>query len=240
MKTQFSIERQECYWNKWQTTTSDSDWHRTRSGRVLQLISELGLSEDIVALDNGCGTGWFTLELAKFSEQAIGIDLTNLAGAQNSDKPQNVEFIHDDFQTFEFKKKFDLIVSQQVISHVDDQELYIRKNAELLNPKGYFVVTGNQKFIMNNLGTVSLPSHLDEGHYENWLSIKELEKLLSPYFNVVKRTTVVPLGNGGPLRLVNSYKLGSILGRLISKERLTELKEKLGFGLFYILVMQKR
>src|SRR2546428_12776410 len=44
---------------------------------------------------------------------------------------------------------FDLVVSQEVLAHVDDQARYLEVAAEVLRPGGYLILTPANKFVMD-------------------------------------------------------------------------------------------
>ncbi len=77
-------------------------------------------------------------------------------------------------------------------------------------------------------------------HIAVQLSRPQLKNMLAPYFHVRKAFTIIPHGKLGILRLINSYKLNSIVGRIVSQEKLCSWKEKAGFGWQMIFVAQKK
>src|SRR6202011_3628857 len=97
----------------------------------------------------------------------------------------------------------DVVVSQEVIAHVPDQSGYLERAARVLKPGGYLIVTTPNLFVHSRNYWAPIPS----GHIEQWLTRRELKRLLRPYFQVLRTTTAVPMGHGGILRLVNSTKL---------------------------------
>jgi polysaccharide pyruvyl transferase WcaK-like protein len=106
-----------------------------------------------------------------------------------------------------------VVVSQEVLAHVDDQRKYLQVAANVLRPGGYLIVTTANKFVMDRLGPMwdSWPPE----HIENFVDMKGLKQLLAPRFRVLRTTTVIPIGGGGILRLVNSNKLNKALSLLI-------------------------
>jgi ubiquinone/menaquinone biosynthesis C-methylase UbiE len=81
------------------------DWERIRKSyfddRVTSLTIEKLLPRDLALADIGCGTGSLTVELARFAEKVIGVDLSQemLRRARNVAKERqlrNIEFRHGD------------------------------------------------------------------------------------------------------------------------------------------------
>ena len=127
----------------------------------------------------------------------------------------------------------------QVIAHVEDQAKFVKQAATLLRPGGYLILSTNNKFVMERLGDMDWGSHRADGHIENWLSIGDLKRLLTPEFRLTKAMTMLPMGSGGVLRLVNSVKLNLVLTKFITSERLRRAKERIGLGYYILVVGQK-
>ena len=70
--------------------------------------------------------------------------------------------------------------------------------------------------------------------------MREMKSLIAPYFKVLTSTSVIPMGNRGCLRVINSHKLNTVAGQLIAQRRLDLLKERLGLGYSIIAVGQKK
>ena len=77
-------------------------------------------------LEIGCGTGEFSIELSKYCEQVLALDISQgmLDFAREKAKARcrdNVEFDNAGFLTFDPEgKKFDTVVSQLVLHHLPD------------------------------------------------------------------------------------------------------------------------
>ena len=63
--------------------------------------------------------------------------------------------------------------------------------------------------------------------------------MLAPNYKILENFTIIPHGQLGILRFVNSFKLNAALGLLISPEKLAALKEKAGFGWQMIFLAKK-
>lgn len=104
------------------------------------------LLKDVRFLDIGCQMGEYIYHLSKSSnfKQLKGIDI----------EPEYIEigkkYFIKDIPNAELKvqnlfdmknEKFDLIFMSEVIEHVDNPMLYLKKIYSLLNPNGYFIIT---------------------------------------------------------------------------------------------------
>ena len=232
------IERQEAYWDRWQESRSINAWALRRSRILLELVAGLRLDEARI-LDFGCGDGWFCPELAALG-RVTGIDLSKANMDKARQRFPDIEFIGADL--FEHplpQRHFDVVVSQQVLAHVDDQPGYIERCARVLKDAGHLVLSTNNKLVMDRLGH----EYVDDtglGHLERWLSYRGLVELLEPRFVVLQSRSIIPRGQHGFLRLVNSTKLNGLLGRMVGPAALEAMKERLGLGYVNIVLARKR
>jgi len=90
-------------------------------------------------LDLGCGSGYGTALLAGPETQVVGIDrvLPDLANRRGGSS-----FVLGDLHAIPLApERFDLVVSFQVIEHLEDPTFYVDAIAELLCPSGLALVT---------------------------------------------------------------------------------------------------
>lgn len=101
-------------------------------------------------LDIGCSQGINSLLLGVRGMRVLGIDIDaqNLAIAQNElqthyqNAVANVRFVHGDFLTYDFDDlRFDTILITEVLEHVDDPLLFLKKAAKLLSESGRMIIT---------------------------------------------------------------------------------------------------
>jgi 2-polyprenyl-3-methyl-5-hydroxy-6-metoxy-1,4-benzoquinol methylase len=237
-----TIDEQQSFWDShWQqkeTRKVLNEWTERRAKEILQLIRRLGIQRPRM-LDLGCGFGWFTERLADLGE-AQGIDLSpeGIAAARTR-RPDISYLVGSVYDAPLPKNYFDIVVSQEVIAHVEDQPKYLERAADVLKAGGFLIITTGNKFVIDRLGDVGWHVYQSE-HIERQLSRRQLRKLLTSRFDVLEDFTIIPHGTRGILRLINSYRLNTIVGKLISSEKLDALKEKAGFGWQVILLAQKR
>jgi 2-polyprenyl-3-methyl-5-hydroxy-6-metoxy-1,4-benzoquinol methylase len=231
-----TLADQQRYWDhRWQDTEAPNAWSRTRGDTILAWLRSLSLDRPRI-LDLGCGTGWFTAQLARYG-QAIGIDLSETAIAAARERyPQATFLVGDLFQMSLPPEDFDVVVSQEVIAHVADQVGYLERAAQLLKRGGYVIVTTANKFVMERVDWPPQPS----GHIEQWLNMKDLKRLLRTRFRILRATSILPMGHRGILRMLNSHKLNFLVRPLISPPHLDALKGRAGLGYTLIVLAQKR
>jgi 2-polyprenyl-3-methyl-5-hydroxy-6-metoxy-1,4-benzoquinol methylase len=122
---------------------------------------------------------------------------------------------------------FDVVVCLEVLSHVADQSAFITRVARLLRPGGLFMLATQNGPVLNRASTIGLP---EPGQIRRWVSPSDLRSLLRPFFSILELTSVVPYGDQGFLRVVNSVKLNRMLGMLVAPRLLERTKERLLLG----------
>ncbi|MGH7681360.1 MAG: class I SAM-dependent methyltransferase [Candidatus Eiseniibacteriota bacterium] len=233
-----SLADQERFWETWQDAKSITGWSQKRAVAILGVIASLKLESPEI-LDLGCGNGWFTERLATFGK-ATGTDLSLKAMEEAKTKFPSATFLGGDlFEVPLPKAHYDLVVSQQVIAHVVDQTRYVERAASLLKSKGYLIVTTPNRFVMDRLGDQGWDATPPE-HIEQWLDRNDLHRLLTTRFEILRSTSILPMGDRGILHFVNSAKLNRILGLAVSAERLEAWKERAGLGYTLIVLARKR
>jgi len=117
------------YMNKW-------------DGQVF--IDALQLGENKEVLEIGLGTGRIAVKVAPYCKRLTGIDIspkTIKRAKENLNEYSNISFINDDFNTYEFKQKFDVIYSSLTMMHFDNKKQVISKIDNLLKAKGIFCLS---------------------------------------------------------------------------------------------------
>ncbi len=103
----------------------------------------------IEILDIGCGGGLLSEPMQRLGAKVTGIDASkkNIAIAKIHAKKNNlkIKYINSSPEKLKIKKKFDVILNMEIIEHVDDIDLFIKKSSELLKKNGLmFIATLNK------------------------------------------------------------------------------------------------
>lgn len=94
-------------------------------------------------LEIGCGTGYGSNLLEKYvknitafdkDSNTIKIDIAKYRG-------KKINFLCSSIEDFYIKKHFDVVISFQVIEHIKNPELFIKKVFTFLKPHGLFIIT---------------------------------------------------------------------------------------------------
>ncbi|MBI2031156.1 MAG: class I SAM-dependent methyltransferase [Candidatus Levybacteria bacterium] len=156
---------------------------------ILKIIDNyLGLSKNI--LDIGSGAGSLCLYYANKGYKVLGLDISEKAVENATQsarylKLTNVKFTKMNFPEEIPNEKFDFIILTEVIEHLKDDNLAIKKIFSILNSKGMLVIsTPSQNAPLYRLG-LAKEFDMKVGHLRRY-TVKELKSLcLKNGFEVV-------------------------------------------------------
>lgn len=109
-----------------------------------EFIDKMLISKEKTALEIGVGTGRLAVRIAPLCKAFYGIDVspkTIKVATKNLKKHKNVDLICDDFMTYKFNLKFDVVYSSLTFMHIEDKEKAINNVKQLLNSNGRFVLS---------------------------------------------------------------------------------------------------
>ena len=100
-------------------------------------------------LDIGCGGGLLSEPIARLGAKVVGIDASEknikIAKSHLKKSKLNIDYICSSPEDFKTKKKFDVILNMEIVEHVDDLDLFIKKSSSFLKKNGVmFVATINR------------------------------------------------------------------------------------------------
>ena len=238
-----TIDRQKQFWDwhwqNWRERKTINSWKERRHELLLSALRSLQLDRPHI-LDLGCGQGWFAAKLAMFGD-TTGIDLSEEGIRDARRRDPHVNFIAGNLYTYPLPfEYYDVIVSQEVVDHVQDQVAFIHRAADVLKPGGYFILSCANKFVIDRVGPDEFPEQPPD-HIADYLSLSDLKRLLSARFRVIHARSILPVaGSRGILRLVNSFKVNAALGTFLSPHQVDALKEFAGFGYQLVALAQKK
>jgi 2-polyprenyl-3-methyl-5-hydroxy-6-metoxy-1,4-benzoquinol methylase len=163
---------EDYYDQRWTSEPKANLWAMHRAAVILKELSELDIHGPRI-LDFGCGTGWLTKILSQFGA-AEGIDLAPAAARRF-----HPDLVFNDV-SYVPEQPFDVVVSQEVIEHADEQIDYVDKAHAALRPGGYLILT-----TPNAAVSLRNPQFLIQP-VEKHLTSAELRRLLSQRFKVLK------------------------------------------------------
>ena len=104
----------------------------------------LKLDETKSVLEIGIGTGRIAVKVAPYCKRLTGIDFspkTIERAKENLKDFNNISFVCDDFNTYCFGEKFDVIYSSLTMMHFEDKQRVISKVDTLLKSGGIFCLS---------------------------------------------------------------------------------------------------
>ncbi len=137
--------------------TSEEDLNRQASSlpfnpeaaqkRLARLIARFGgnlrIQPNLAYLDVGCGLGDLTLALVQAGALDVtGIDIMarNIQAARIAAEQQQAStgttFIQGDIRSWEPHRRFDVIISNEALEHIDEPDRFIQSLVRLLRPDG--------------------------------------------------------------------------------------------------------
>lgn len=148
-------------------------------------------NKDVSIVDLGCGTGNFL----NFLKSRGFNDLTGVDLIENKDS--NIEYVQSNILDYNPDKKFDIVVSNMNIEHIDDLDSYINKVDSILSEDGIVILnTINEHSLMYTIAKILhklniefVAKRLYEPHHVNHFSVDSLELLLKRFnYKVINKT----------------------------------------------------
>lgn len=204
-------EQQKYYTDRWGRFDHANSIELARIAKVFDFMAEIPLAPRLKICDFGCGAGWSTNLLNTFGE-TTGVDLSDVRDARA--RYPACTFISADVLAWNApSEEFDLVVSMEVLEHIDTlaQSKYLSAALRILKPRGHLILTTPHRRTMEAIpggGRTWTNQPL-----ENWLSARQLKTLLCETgFQVLSMTSVVlGVASLGRYRIVNSAKLSVCL-----------------------------
>ena len=137
-------------------------------------------------LDIGCGGGLLSEPMSRLGAKVTGIDASKknikIANAHLKKSKLKINYICASPESLKTtKEQFDVILNMEIVEHVEDVELFLKKSSELLKKKGLmFVATLNKtlkSYIFAIVGAEYILRWLPIGTHE-WEKFVEPSKLI--------------------------------------------------------------
>jgi 2-polyprenyl-3-methyl-5-hydroxy-6-metoxy-1,4-benzoquinol methylase len=234
------IEKQRRFWNDWNSqyrldgmSMPQVNWRQAQI--VVDWMAELERT-DLDVLEVGCGSGWLCRRLAVFG-RITGTDLANEVLPGSDPAERNVTFIAGDFLALDFPSRgFDVVVSLEVLAHVEAQDAFLAKIARLLRPGGYLMLATQNRFALERWSQVAARGN---GQIRKWVDARTLRRLVGAHLEIVRLTSICPEGDRGILRWINAPKINRMLSLFAPQSRIDGLKERLFLGHTLMVLARK-
>jgi len=235
------IENQKSFYDEyWKTNKYINSLQLRRCVKILEyftVVKRKIRKPDI--LDLGSGDGRLTAFLGQFG-RTDGIELSQKAADNCNKLYPHVKFQQGNALTFNFEStKYDVVVSQEVLEHIEEKPKYIQVCNDVLKPNGYLIMTTPNKNVLY---------HMTDG--KTWsdqpielpISKSKLIRLLKTHnFKILKYESIVMnFGNKGFYKIINQKYIVAIFRRLGLGKLRESILSKLGFGLHHCILAQKK
>ena len=240
---------EQSWWDLWNTSYRAQDQLDVVSSelfsRAVALINGITEKEISRVLEVGCGTGTLSrmIECSSylgldFSPAAVEIARERSCGSVTAQRNSTSYEVADFSEWQAPMNPFDVVICVDAIACIRNQSLVMQKMANCLRPGGRLVLTTVNRFVYNRIRRSS-SVRLENGPVSNWLNSQELRRLVREAGLAIEHfETIMPRGNAGILRLVNSHRLNNICGPRAAAG-LRRLKEVAGLGQYLVMVARK-
>lgn len=228
------------YDRRWAEEKFVNNLQATRCAAILDAIAWLDFTQPRI-LDLGCGSGWLSAILGHFGP-TTGVDLSDHVVREARTLYPWVQFYAGNILDWEEASQvgqFDIVVSQEVIEHVSDKPRYLKIAFDFLRDGGALIITTPNARTFAAMQDELRESWSDQP-LEELLTPRELERMVRARFDVVDCRTIIPAGSKGLHRIVNSYKLRTVLESLSMYRAFEGACLRAGFGLHTFIVASKR
>ncbi|WP_138434668.1 class I SAM-dependent methyltransferase [Winogradskyella algicola] len=236
-----NIEEQKSFYDKyWSTNKLINSLQLRRCVKILEYFTVVKRKiRKPLILDLGSGDGRLTAFLGQFG-MTDAVELSQQAVDKANELYPHVNFQQGDALTFDFRDKtFDVIVSQEVLEHIEDKDKYVSVCHKVLKPSGYLILTTPNKNVLD---------HMTDG--KTWsdqpielpISKGELIRLLKHQnFKVLKYESIIMnFGNKGYYKLINNKYVVTLFKKIGLAKFRESVLSSLGYGLHHCILAQKQ
>lgn len=176
----------------------------------LRLLTKKKSFEEITLLDVGCGVGTLAFYFASLGATVKGIDVSQRAIDICNEAKAHLALKNVTFKKELLKKgeeECDLVVSSEVIEHVEDEDTFLKNISSHLKPGGLLFLTTPSK--ENSLYRLGFYKKFDEevGHLRRYTSTSLKKVLEKNHFEILEMKK-----SEGPLRnILYTTKLGFLI-----------------------------
>lgn len=172
-------------------------------------------------LEDGCGVGSYLYRFAETAEHAVGIEIEFDRGkvAKSICPGRNVDVVNSCGEYLPFKDNyFDLILSHEVIEHVNDDLLCVREMVRVLKPGGRIILfCPNRGYPFETHGVYWKGKyHFGNKLFVNYLP-RSLRDKLAPHVNIYTKGDLAKLFAGQPVRFVEKTVVFGAYDNIIAR-----------------------
>ena len=162
--------------------------HQIMPLRIRYILENIKQIEKLDVLDLGCGGGLTCEPLSKLKANVTGVDFIKenikIAKEHALKSNLNIQYVKADLESFNIKKKYDLILMLEIIEHLDNWEQHISLIKKNLKPNGTVIFSSINKTQFSRFFAIYVAENLlhwipkETHNYDKLVSPKELEQEL--------------------------------------------------------------
>lgn len=217
--------------------------------RRLEMVRHFVRLEDAAVLDVGCGIGTYVRRFRRYSDDVHGIEVEAVRVAEASAELPNIVHAYGEDLPYP-DDRFDLVFSNEVIEHVDDDRRTAAEMVRVTRPGGHIVAFAPNRLYPFETHGAYFGKRYVFGNipFVNWLP-DPLRDRFAPHVRAYTMRGIERLFAGQPVRVVHHRviypgfdnvsarhaRLGRLLRRVLYLAEHTPLHR---FGLSHFLVLQ--
>lgn len=235
-----SLDRQIQFYNAyWNDLKPFGTYKIYRVQRILNQLVQVrkSLGSDLSILDLGCGDGR-SVAIWSILGKATGLDLSTQAMETATKLFPHLKFSAGDATKTDYESaSFNVIISQEVLEHIEDQRSYINECHRLLSTGGYLILTTPNRYFFDRVKG----GNYSRQPIEKILTASELKLLVNDYFDVEElNSMVVSTGHYGLYRILSNKLVVGICNRIGLEFIRLRVMEKYRLGVHLSLIARKR
>lgn len=235
-------EQKDFYDNYWRDMKPIGSYKLMRTqwiANMLQQLSRQNSQKQLQLLDLGCGDG----RLTPFWQSVTGaatyaLELSPMAVREAQRLFPSVTYTQGDATHTPYgNQMFDIIVCQEVLEHIEQQELLVNEAARILKPGGQLILTTPNKFYFDR----RKGGNYSQQPIEHILDKEELYRLLDTQFIITHfETLIYAKGDYGVYKLLTNKYLLAMLRRFGTENSWKRRLLKHGYGLHLAVLCTKK
>jgi len=177
-------------------------WRAGQQRRLDMIVRAAGERMKGEILENGCGVGMYVEHVAPFGGYVIGLEYDFERAAEAGESSPNIINAAGEFIPLP-SSTFDLILSHEVIEHVQDDHTAVREMVRLLKPGGRITLfCPNRGYPFETHGIYWRGKyHFGNKLFVNYLP-RSLRNRLAPHVRVYSKKDLQKLFEGLPVRFI--------------------------------------
>ncbi len=165
--------------------------------KSFKLSNNTGSLKNINILDIGCGGGLLSEPMSRLGAKVTGIDASDrnikIAKLHAKKNKLKIDYFCSSPEKFKIKKKFDVILNLEIIEHVENVNLFIKKSSELLKKDGIMFVSTLNKTLKSYVFAI-----VGAEYILKWLPIGTHD-----WNKFVKPEDIINIGKSNKLKIQN-------------------------------------